>query len=105
MPPFRSSRAIMRGGGPVFRLKLALRSAVAMAIVGGILFGSAGRTDLPFFWAYLAVIAGLMIVTMLTVSRIIALDYRLEHHSLDALRPLGKLPATKNNSVFVAGVN
>ncbi len=69
MPPFRSSRAIMRGGGLVFRLKLALRSAGAMTIVGGILFGSAGRTDLPFFWAYLAVFAGLMIVAMLTVSR------------------------------------
>ena len=69
MPPFRSSRAIMRGGGPVFRLKLALRSAVAMAIVGGILFGSAGRTDLPLFWAYLAVFAGFSIVVMLTISR------------------------------------
>ena len=42
----------------MFRLKLALRAAVAVAIVGGILFGSSGRIDLPFFWAYLAVLAG-----------------------------------------------
>ena len=61
----------------MFRLKLALRSAVVMTIVGGILFGSAGRTDLPFFWAYLAVCAGLMIVTMLTVSR----ELQAEHEA------------------------
>ncbi len=52
----------------MFRLKLALRAAVAVGIVGGILFGSSGRIDLPFFWAYLAVLAGFAIVAMLTVS-------------------------------------
>jgi len=53
----------------VFRLKLTLRLAAAMAIVGGILFGSAGRIDLPFFWAYLAVLAGFSGAALLTVSR------------------------------------
>lgn len=49
-------------------MKLLLRSAVAIAMIGGILFGAAGRIDLPFFWAYLAVFAALMIATVLTIS-------------------------------------
>jgi len=53
----------------LFRLKLVLRVAFAMAIVAGILFGAAGRIDLPFFWAYLAAFAGLAIGSALTVSR------------------------------------
>jgi protein-S-isoprenylcysteine O-methyltransferase Ste14 len=52
----------------VFRLKLILRLAIVLAIVGGILFAAAGRIDLPFFWAYLAVFAGFGGVALLTVS-------------------------------------
>jgi len=53
----------------VFRLKLLLRFAVATTVVGGVLFVSAGRLDLPFFWAYLAGFAGFAILVVLTVSR------------------------------------
>jgi protein-S-isoprenylcysteine O-methyltransferase Ste14 len=34
-----------------------LSSAVALALIAGLLFGTAGRADLPFFWAYLGVLA------------------------------------------------
>ncbi len=53
----------------MFRLNVALRFAAVFTLVGAILFGSAGRTDLPFFWAYLIVLASLVLVTLLTVSR------------------------------------
>lgn len=53
----------------MFRLNFALRFAAVFALVGAILFGSAGRIDLPFFWAYLAVLASLVLVTLFTVSR------------------------------------
>jgi len=39
-----------------------------VAFIGGILFVSAGRIDLPFFWAYLGVLVGTSLLTMLTVS-------------------------------------
>ena len=52
----------------MFRLKLVLRSSTAVAFIGGILFAAAGRIDLPFFWAYLGVIAGFSLLAMLTVS-------------------------------------
>ncbi len=53
----------------MFRVKALVRSAIALAIIGGVLFGAAGRYDLPFFWVYLALLAGFVLVTMLTVSR------------------------------------
>ncbi len=34
-----------------------LSSAAALAVFAGLLFASAGRTDLPFFWAYLGIYA------------------------------------------------
>ena len=34
-----------------------LSSVAGLAVVAGLLFGSAGRMDLPFFWAYLGVFA------------------------------------------------
>jgi protein-S-isoprenylcysteine O-methyltransferase Ste14 len=40
-----------------------------MAMIAGILFGAAGRSDLPIFWAYLAVLALFVLVTVLTVPR------------------------------------
>lgn len=53
----------------MFRLQLALRSAVAMAMIAAILFGAAGRRDLPSFWAYLAILAVFVVVTVLTLPR------------------------------------
>lgn len=53
----------------MFRLKLVLRLAFVLALVAGILFGSAGRLDLPFFWAYLGVFAALGAVTLLTLRQ------------------------------------
>ena len=52
----------------VFRLKLALRSTLSVSIIGAILFASAGRIDLPFYWAYLAIFAGVALLTILTIS-------------------------------------
>ena len=53
----------------MFRLKLAVRAVVVVAMVAAILFGSAGRIDLPFFWAYVVLLGGFTIFTLLTVSR------------------------------------
>lgn len=53
----------------MFRLKALVRSAIVIAIIAAILFAAAGRYDLPFFWAYLALLAGFVALTMLTVSR------------------------------------
>src|SRR5262249_58564760 len=35
---------------------------IFMAVIAGLLFGCAGRWDLPFFWAYLAIWAAAMVV-------------------------------------------
>ena len=51
----------------MFRALLMLRLVLVLAMCGAILFGSAGRLDLPFFWAYLAVLglfAGGMLLTI-----------------------------------------
>lgn len=40
------------------------RLAPFIAVLAGILFGSAGRLDLPWFWAYLACLAVVMTVTI-----------------------------------------
>jgi len=53
----------------MFRLMLMLRLTSFVAIVGTILFVSAGRIDLPFFWAYLAVLAVFAGLMLLTTSR------------------------------------
>ncbi len=39
-----------------------------LAIFGGILFGCAGRWDLPFFWAYLGIWAASMVVAFVVVD-------------------------------------
>src|SRR4051794_38005696 len=41
---------------------------VMETIMGAILFGAAGRTDLPWFWAILGIHATLMTATMLTMD-------------------------------------
>jgi len=53
----------------MFRVKLILRMVAMTIVIGAVLFVSAGRIDLPFFWAYLAVMAGFGIVMMLTLPR------------------------------------
>jgi protein-S-isoprenylcysteine O-methyltransferase Ste14 len=53
--------------GAAFRVGAVLRSLAMMAIIAGILFVAAGRIDLPFFWAYLAVFTAFALVVMLTV--------------------------------------
>jgi len=45
-----------------------LGGAVFLALVGGILFGCAGRWDLPMFWAYLGVWAVAMLVAAFVVD-------------------------------------
>lgn len=52
----------------MFRLKLILRTGVVVALVGAVLFGAAGRVDLPFFWTYLAVLGLCAAFMLLTVS-------------------------------------
>ena len=46
-----------------------LSIGLTYAVVGGILFLAAGRTDLPMFWAYLAVLLLLTVVATVAVYR------------------------------------
>src|SRR5919201_556454 len=45
-----------------------LRSLAALGLLVGVLLGSAGRWDLPFFWAYIAILAGLGSMGSFTVD-------------------------------------
>ena len=47
----------------------ALSGVVFLVLSGALLFGSAGRADLPMFWAYLGVWAASMVVAMFVVDR------------------------------------
>ena len=49
--------------------RLVLRIPFALAALGAILFGTAGRWDLPFVWGYLAVNAGVMVAGALLIDR------------------------------------
>lgn len=49
--------------------QIILRMALAMAIIAGVLFGSAGRLDLPMFWVYLAAFLSFGVITMTVMSR------------------------------------
>jgi protein-S-isoprenylcysteine O-methyltransferase Ste14 len=49
-------------------MAIALRMVVLFLLLGGVLFGSAGRFDLPFFWAYLAVVAVFLVGFRLTAD-------------------------------------
>jgi protein-S-isoprenylcysteine O-methyltransferase Ste14 len=60
-----------RGVDDVLRWMLALRFAAVLATVAAILFGSAGRFDLPFFWAYLGLIAGFVLLSLWTLDRVL----------------------------------
>jgi protein-S-isoprenylcysteine O-methyltransferase Ste14 len=55
---------------PMSRLKLALSSLAFTAAAAAILFGAAGRWDLPIFWAYLTV----LLLTLLHVAFTADLD-------------------------------
>ncbi len=46
----------------------ALSGVIYLVVLGAILFGSAGRWDLPMYWAYLAVWAATMVIAMLVVD-------------------------------------
>ena len=59
----------MGEGAASFRLKLVARSIAALAIVAALLFVSAGRVDLPWFWVYLGLLGAFAIGTLSTVSR------------------------------------
>jgi protein-S-isoprenylcysteine O-methyltransferase Ste14 len=45
-----------------------LRGLVSFALLIALLFGTAGRWDLPFFWAYVGINAALMLATAFTVD-------------------------------------
>ena len=49
--------------------KIWLRLPLAVTLLLAVLFGSAGRWNLPFAWAYLAVLAGTMAAAALVVDR------------------------------------
>ena len=51
----------------MLRLKLVLKLWIVLAGVAAILFGCAGRLDLPFFWAYLGIFAAFALVSLLTL--------------------------------------
>src|SRR6267378_3078351 len=42
--------------------------ALNVLIIGGVLFGAAGRLGLPMFWAYLAVLATALLVLVFTID-------------------------------------
>lgn len=50
-------------------IRIPLRMGVGLVVVLGVLFGSAGRWDLPFFWAWLGVLMGSMALVMATIDR------------------------------------
>lgn len=46
------------------RAKMVLTLALVTSLIAAILFGAAGRTDLPMFWAVIAVFASLFLIAM-----------------------------------------
>jgi protein-S-isoprenylcysteine O-methyltransferase Ste14 len=50
-------------------LRIVLRYSIAIALLGLLLFGAAGRADLPMLWAYLVVFYAVGIVGLLAVVR------------------------------------
>ena len=53
----------------MWRFQLSLRIPVAASLIAAILFGSAGRWDIPFFWACIGLWAAFAVVAALTVDR------------------------------------
>ena len=48
--------------------KALLQSLVALGLIGAILFGAAGRVDVPEFWAYLLALAGVTGIGLLVID-------------------------------------
>ena len=62
VPTAKLWRSASRKGGVVKITILNILGGLALAaVVGGLLFGSAGRWDLPLFWAYLGVWAAFLV--------------------------------------------
>lgn len=53
----------------MYQIRVALRVAVATSVLGAILFASAGRLDLPFFWAYLGALGLFAAVGLIATPR------------------------------------
>jgi protein-S-isoprenylcysteine O-methyltransferase Ste14 len=53
-------------------LSAAIQSAGFLLLVAGVLFGAAGRLDIPMFWLYLAVLAGMCIASLLLIDEDLA---------------------------------
>ena len=49
-------------------MKIALRIILFFAVMIAVLFGSAGRWDLPFFWAIIGIYVAYMVGVMLTID-------------------------------------
>ena len=50
-------------------LKIVLKWGITVALFAGVLFGSAGRLDLPMVWAYLGAYSGLLLAFALIMSK------------------------------------
>ena len=78
----------------VLRSILALGfAALLVAVLAAILFISAGRRDLPFFWAYIYIYALLILANMLLIDRgllreRIRIGFRSKDFCLHAVKPL-----------------
>ena len=48
--------------------KALIQSLVALSLIGAILFGAAGRVDIPEFWAYLLALAGVTGIGLLVID-------------------------------------
>jgi protein-S-isoprenylcysteine O-methyltransferase Ste14 len=53
----------------MLRALVLVKLGIVLGIVAAILFGSAGRLDLPYFWAYFGVLAAFGLLSMLTLGR------------------------------------
>jgi protein-S-isoprenylcysteine O-methyltransferase Ste14 len=54
------------------RLAAAAQTAGFLLLVAGVLFGAAGRLDIPMFWIYLAVLGGVCIASLLLIDEDLA---------------------------------
>jgi len=50
-------------------LRLLAGITVVLGVLGLLLFGAAGRTDLPFFWAYMATLLALFLSTLIAPDK------------------------------------
>ena len=49
--------------------RIAIRIPIGLAILLGVLFGSAGRWDVPQFWAYVALLLSVLIAVVCLLDR------------------------------------